>query len=419
MAKDTKTRTINGEIFRVRVDWHSCKPIHFSAVIVNKIRVLVANIPLPSNRFLVDLNGALAGMCDLTHSADQFWSMQGDFDVVHLHFPEYMTFAHQDAYIKGLSDDMIAATVERLQYWGQRARLVITRHVLLPHDALEDPQWEKMYEAVYRHVHGVVHFAQASVDEFRQRYANTEFVHAKKVSGTLEAPESSRHLFHHQPQHSIVPHHNYTSLPNQISRSEARRRLGIAENSRVMLVFGAIRNDEERDLILTTFQGLRQKHKILLVSKWRETLAKVSWIRLKYWLRDLNRLYYRLHPRYKFNYGFVEEADTQLYLNAADVLFIPRLKVLNSGNITLGMTFAKVVVGPDSWDVGQLLRETGNPVFDPDRPETAIAAVEEGFQFAEAGVIGPANQKLALEQWSAEQCAERYVGFFKKLVTRG
>ncbi len=380
------------------------------------MRILVANIPLPSNRFLVDLNGALAGMCDLTHSADLFWSMQGDFDVVHLHFPEYMTFAHQDAYIKGLSDDMIAATVERLQFWGRRARLVITRHVLLPHDALEDPQWEKMYEAVYRHVHGVVHFAQASVDEFRQRYANTEFVHAKKVSGTLEAPESARHLFHHQPQHSIVPHHNYTSLPNQIPRSEARRRLGIAENSAVMLVFGAIRNDEERDLILTTFQGLRQKHKILLVSKWRETLAKVSWIRLKYWLRDLNRLYYRLHPSYRFNYGFVDEVDTQLYLNAADVLFIPRLKVLNSGNITLGMTFGKVVVGPDSWDVGQLLRETGNPVFDPERPETAIAAVEEGLRLAEEGQIGPANQKLALEQWSAEQCGAKYVEFFERLV---
>ena len=358
------------------------------------MRILVANIPLPSNRFLVDLNGALAGMCDLTHSADLFWSMQGDFDVVHLHFPEYMTFAHQDAYIKGLSDDMIAATVERLQFWGRQARLVITRHVLLPHDALEDPQWEKMYEAVYRHVHGVVHFAQASVDEFRKRYAATKFVHGP-------------------PEHAIVPHHNYMSLPNQISRSEARRRLGIAENSRVMLVFGAIRNDEERDLILTTFQGLRQKHKILLVSKWRETLAKVSWIRLKYWLRDLNRLYYRWHSSYKFNYGFVEEVDTQLYLNAADVLFIPRLKVLNSGNITLGMTFGKVVVGPDSWDVGQLLRETGNPVFDPDRPETAIAAVEKGLRLAEEGQIGPANQKLALEQWSAEQCADRYVAFFR------
>ncbi|MCX7386141.1 MAG: hypothetical protein NTX48_05695 [Planctomycetales bacterium] len=401
------------------------------------MRLLVANIPLPQNRFLVDLNGALSKHVELTHDEKMFWNMQGNFDVVHLHFPEYMTFAHQDAYVKGLSDDMIAATEERLKFWGQRAKLVITRHVLLPHDALKDPQWEKMYEAVYRHMHGVVHFAQASVDEFKQRYAKTDFVHAKKVSGTLESQESSRAekgvrnfeiagefqtpfssqtLFSAGPEHAIIPHHNYTSLPNQISRSDARRRLGIAENSRVMLVFGAIRNLEERDLILQTFQGLHAKHKVLLVSRWKETLAKVSWIRLKYWLRDLNRLYYRLHPSYKFNYGFVEEEDTQLYLNAADVLFIPRLKVLNSGNITLGMTFGKVVVGPDSWDVGELLKETGNPVFDPDHPETAITAMEQGLKLAKEGRIGPANQKLALEQWSAEQCGERYADFFKRLV---
>ena len=308
------------------------------------MRLLVANIPLPSNRFLVDLNDALSKDVTLTHDEKMFWGMQGEFDVIHLHFPEYMTFEHERQYVEGLSDELIAATEERLKFWGQRTKLVITRHVLLPHDALKDPQWEKMYEAVYRHVHGVVHFAQASVDEFKQRYAKTNFVHGKKVSGTLESQESSRHLFPDQPEHAIVPHHNYTSLPNTISREEARRQLGIPADSRVMLVFGAIRNLEERDLILQTFQGLHAKRKVLLVSRWKETLAKVSWIRLKYWLRDLNRLYYRLHPSYRFNYGFVEEEDTQLYLNAADVLFIPRLKVLNSGNITLGMTFGKVVV---------------------------------------------------------------------------
>lgn len=360
------------------------------------MNVLVANIPLPHNRFLVDLNAELQMKCTLTHDSDAFWRMEGKYDAIHLHFPEYMTYQHQTAYVNGLDDALIAETEERLRFWGQKCRLIVTRHVLLPHDALEDPQWKKMYEAVYRQMHGVVHFAQASIDDFRQRYATTKFVHGS-------------------PQHTIVPHHNYTSLPNEVSREEARRRLNIPPNSKVMLVFGSIRNDEERDLIQTTFQGLRQKHKILLVSKWRETLAKVSWIRLKYWLRDLNRLYYRLHPSYKFNYGFVEEEDTQLYLNAADVLFIPRLKVLNSGNITLGMTFGKVVVGPDSWDVGELLRETGNPVFDPDQPETAITAMEQGLRLAAEGVVGPANQKLAFEQWSAEQCGAKYVEFFKKL----
>ncbi len=364
------------------------------------MRLIVANIPLPHNRFLVDLNAILGRRLDLVHAHESFWRMEGAADVVHLHFPEYMTYEVEEAYERGLSEELIEQVRRRLEYWAGRAKIVVTRHVLLPHDAVEDPMWERMYETIYRYADGVAHFAQASIDDFRERYRNTAWHRGC------------------EPIHAIIPHQNYTSLPNTVSREEARRKLGIAFDARVMLVFGAIRNDKELALVCNTFAGLRVKRKLLLVSSWRERLRKISWIRLKYWVRDLTRLYYRLHPSYHFHYGFVEEADAQFYLNAADVLFIPRFRVLNSGNVTMGMTFGKVVVGPDSWDVGELLRETGNPVFDPDRPETAVAAVEEAFRLAEEGVVGPSSRERALKEWSAGQCAELYLEFYSELVKR-
>jgi glycosyltransferase involved in cell wall biosynthesis len=361
------------------------------------MKILVGNIPLPANRFLVDLNGALEANHQVTHSHEQFWNMEGDFDVVHLHFPEYMTFEIEQAYRTELTAELMQEIEKRLQYWSDRSVIAVTRHVLLPHDAVSNPIWEQLYETVYRYASGVVHFAQPSIDEFRSRYADTMFVNGL-------------------PSHCIVPHHNYASLPNTVSRQDARKKLGLADSAHVMLAFGAIRNDEERDLILRTFQAVSAKGKVLICSRWREKLANVSWIRFKYWIRDLTRLYYRLNPRYHFNYGFVQEEDTQLYLNAADVLFIPRLKVLNSGNITLGMTFGKVVVGPDWLDVGHLLKVTGNPVFDPEKPETAAAAVDRAFQLVNEGQVGSANQKLALSEWSAQQCAAMYAKFFEQLL---
>jgi glycosyltransferase involved in cell wall biosynthesis len=361
------------------------------------MRILVANIPLPQNRFLVDLNAALSEQVEIVHSSDVFWEMQGDFDVVHLHFPEYLTYEIERAYINGLTDDVIAKVETRLRFWSARAAIVITRHVLLPHDARRDHAWEKMYEMVYSYADGIAHFGQASIDEFQERYATTVFARG--------AP----------PKHAVIPHHNYASLPNDISRSDARARLGIPSDASVMLVFGAIRNEEERQLVLDTFANIDVPGKVLMVSRWREKLAHVSWIRLKYWIRDLVRLYYRIHPRYRFNYGFVEEKDTQLYLNACDVLFIPRLWVLNSGNVTLGMTFGRVVVGPDSWDVGELLQQVHNPVFDPDDPRTAGAAVERGFQLAKDSQTGEQNRRVALSQWTPEHCAAMYVALFKQV----
>lgn len=371
------------------------------------MKVLIAQIPMPENRFLVDLNTEIGRECQIHHSSDDFWNMQGDFDVVHLHFPEHLTYEIEAAYFQGLErgpqhglqDSLIAQVEERLKYWAGKARLVVTRHVLLPHDAVSDPQWEKMYETFYRYADGVAHFATASIAEFRERYRNTRWNRGK------------------EPLHVVIPHQNYATLPNVISREEARGKLGIAPQAQVLLVFGAIRSgDIERNLILHTFQNARVPRKVLLVSRWREKLAKVRWIRLKYWIRDLTRLYFRLHPRYHFNYSFVAEADAQIYLNAADVLLIPRLKVLNSGNITLGLTFGKVVVGPDSWDVGELLKETGNPVFDPNHPETAAAAVEAGFKLAQEGLIGPRNRQRALAEWSARQCGDLYVKLFRQLT---
>ncbi|QDV69536.1 hypothetical protein Poly24_32520 [Rosistilla carotiformis] len=362
------------------------------------MRILVANIPLPTNRFLIDLNQSIGRRHEVIHDHESFWNQEGDFDLVHLHFPEYMTFEIQDAYRGALTDDLLAETEKRLLFWAHTAKIVVTRHVLLPHSASSQSLWESMYELVYRYADAVVHFAPPSIEEFKSRYSNVDFHHGA-------------------PRHYIVPHQNYASLPNDVSRAEARKRLRIPKDANVMLAFGAIRNDAERELVLDTFHRMRSPHKVLLVSRWREKLADVSWIRLRDWIRDLKRLYYRIHPAYRFNYGFVEEDDTQLYLNAADVLFIPRFHVLNSGNVTLGMTFGKVVVGPDSWDVGHLLRERGNVVFDPDHPETAASAMEHAMNLAAEGRVGSANRQIALDEWDIEQCGDRYSNIFEELVS--
>jgi hypothetical protein len=80
------------------------------------VRVLVAQIPMPTNRFLVDLNLQLSKSCDIIHNSDNFWELRGDYDIIHLHFPEYLTFQIQDAYINGLDTALIAETEKRLQY---------------------------------------------------------------------------------------------------------------------------------------------------------------------------------------------------------------------------------------------------------------------------------------------------------------
>jgi hypothetical protein len=363
------------------------------------MRVLVGSIPFPQNRFFLDLNGALSDLCTIEQSADAFWNMTGDYDVVHLHFPEYLTYGLQQAYIDGLTDKIISDLAERLEYWSGRVPIVVTRHVLLPHDARTDPMWEKLYSVFYSFADAVAHFGNASITEFGERYKAVKFTRGRP------------------PIHRVIPHQNYANLPNTISREAARKKLGIPQGARVMLVFGALRSDEEAALVRDTFDAVRDDKKVLVVPRWREKPISFPWIRARAWLRNLRRAYNRMNPKLFFGYDFVSEADTQVYLNSADVLFIPRLWVLNSGNVTLGMTFGRVVVGPDSWDVGEILAENGNPVFDPDNPETASSAVERGFELANEAVVGRANREVALTQWTPMQCAELYMNLYNESLS--
>jgi hypothetical protein len=344
------------------------------------------------------LHRELLHHCEIVQSSDTFWEMAGDFEIVHLHFPEYLTYDIERAYIDGLTPELIDEVKDRLEFWSRRCKIIVTRHNAIPHNAPTDELWAQMYRTVYSYADAVVHLANWSVGDFCDRYSSLW------ESGTQA------------PRHAVIPIHNYASLPNTSTRAQSRKKLGIPLDAQVMLVFGAIRNDAERALVLESFNGARVERKVLLVSRWRETLSDVSWIRLKYWLRDLKRAYHRLHRRHYFHYEFVEDDDTQFYLNAADILFIPRIDALNSANVSLGFTFGRVVVGPSGSNPGELLKNAGNPVFDPRDPNAAARAVEQGFRLARSTSLGAQNQLTAMEQWDVARCASKYAAVYAETL---
>ena len=154
------------------------------------LRTLVAAIPMPYNRFLVDLNQALGKGCDVVHDHEAFWNMEGEFDAVHIHFPEYLTYEIEACLQTDITPALMAQLEERLRYWKSQVPIVVTRHVFLPHRR-PDKSFQDLYELVYRYADGVVHFAEASREEYLQRYGSA-------FSDVLQ-------------RHVIIPHHNYES----------------------------------------------------------------------------------------------------------------------------------------------------------------------------------------------------------------
>ena len=104
----------------------------------------------------------------------------------------------------------------------------------------------------------------------------------------------------------------------------------------------------------------------------------------------------------------VPASDIPDFFNAADVVLIQRRHILNSGNVPMAFYFGKIVVGPDVGNVGEWLRATGNPVFDPGRPESVAVALEAGLRLAEGG-FGETNRAYADSELSPARAARRHL----------
>jgi glycosyltransferase involved in cell wall biosynthesis len=110
--------------------------------------------------------------------------------------------------------------------------------------------------------------------------------------------------------------------------------------------------------------------------------------------------------------------DVQYFLKAADLLFIPRFNTLNSGNVALGFTFGKVVIGPDYGVIGEMLKTTGNPVYHPQDIRSIADAIHNGLELASKN-HGLNNKQYAQQHFSWKRVAEKTYSFYKQLINGG
>jgi glycosyltransferase involved in cell wall biosynthesis len=289
--------------------------------------------------------------CTVSYTLDLDSADFRDADVAHLQWIEYLV-DKKDATRQDVRD-----VVERLQ---NGPPLVVTRHNYLPHQLSPD-LGRVLYEKVYEVAECIVHLGQFSVGEYETRY-----------------PQIAKNQNHY-----VVHHPIYTFYPNSVSRGQARKKLGIPQRSFVVLVFGIIRNREEKAFIEETFNRLNVDNKVLLVPR---MIAFRGATRLSTTVRKFMLNLYGTLERITFNryYEFrrLSDEEIQFYLTSADVLLIPRQDTLNSGLPFLGWSFGKMVVGPAVGNIGEAIQLMGHPTYEPGNVEMASKAIEEVVDFA-------------------------------------
>ena len=278
-------------------------------------------------------DGLIEQGVDVTCSISEFWNNATLYDVIHIMWPNLLVDKHDD-------------DCKKLQYViadikHERKVLISTCHNIKPHYN-DGVAINNAYRIVYESCDYIHHLGKASVQLLRQSYPN---VKAKSA---------------------VVPHHTYDKLYNfNISKREARAKLNIPQNVKVIMSFGSFRDDEERKLVMDLSDQLGNDYFFLMPGFYRDIIVRKNILKgLEVLFNTIKYTIIAKKHKLHICHSYVSDNLLPYYMVSADIMLIQRAKILNSGNVSLAMLAGLPIVGPDTGNVGLILKETGNEVFD-------------------------------------------------------
>ena len=331
------------------------------------------------NHFVPSLGNALQKQgCEVVYGLERLWSDEVyDCDIVHFQWPEFV-FGNQK---KEFSDNDITRMSHRLKQLKEKGiKIFVQVHNLKPHTR-NNNNILRLYELLYSQADVIVHMGNYSRELLQPQYPKA--------------------------QHVVIPHHIYDDVYSfNIPQEEARQRLHLPTDKKIILSFGKFRNDEERDFVLS----LKENYQLSIINYqlsilflmpgfYRETLH--TWNPKKLAVRLYNTCKYKLKG-IKFCNEVIPDDLMQCYFCAADVVLIQRLDILNSGNLPMAFHAGKVVVGPYVGNVGEILSETGNFTFDPHDMRSAVSALQNALTET---TKSKENRTYATERWASDLIA--------------
>ena len=317
---------------------------------------------------------------------DNFFHSNFKPDIVHIQWPEAL-FRW-----KSIADESAVITFKNRLSWFQRnnVTIVATFHNVKPHD--HDSQlYKSVYKILYSNATIIVHHGKVSIDLLK-----------KKI------PESKN------ARHIVCPHGPYPF--EHFDRGKARSFFGIPQQRFVLLNFGRQRPYKGNNFINHVFSKWEKDAFLFTVGPKSHSNNYPSQIN-KFFLaarRILTSYFCRIFPAaLNHNLNLLQDIshnEIPLIMACSDVMFLGHTSGINSGLLSLAVSYKKPVVYPDignfkeqinGWQWGESYQK-GNTA-------SAIKALDRIWARLTTATSLPEKKNFNNKHWIQSNSWERHV----------
>lgn len=266
-------------------------------------------------------------------------SYEKKYSIVNIQFPEAIFDW------KPPTQEQLLELEECFIEWKKKSKIVYTMNDLKKHNNSE-LMFDRLFQLVHKYADGVIHLGTFSLNEYSNLFSNTC-------------------------RHKVIFHPIYASLAtNDFNTNDVQRIIPFDLREKyIVSAIGSIRSRKEMKLILKIFNNIAEQNKVLIVPRMNQFAPIPKFV--PYRFRKLYRNiadkinFYSIRTEEHFIGNVFLEYDYLIDLvKKSNLLIIPRIDNLNSGNLFLGLTFDKEMIVPSVGNLTEILTLFKIPCFD-------------------------------------------------------
>ncbi|MDR2122533.1 MAG: hypothetical protein LBP34_05345 [Flavobacteriaceae bacterium] len=277
---------------------------------------------------------------EVVSSLEEFWNPTRQYDFVFINWPDYLFNWRKDINEKDVQNLKNIFN----HFKNQKTCIITTLHDEYAHHDRSDFR-DRIFDICYIKCDYLVHLGEFSLNKYK---------HDPAYAGI---------------NHRLVYHPLFKKFDFQLDKQFVRKELKIRKKDYYIIVPGGIRHQYEFDYVMKIFKQLNLPHKKIMFLRSTTIKKPPRKFNKEFILFKIRELADKKIRKVYQYYKFMETSMLSKYFEASDLVILPRTDILNSGNVTLGTQFNKLIIGPDAGNIKEQLEKYEHIIIDPSQIE--------------------------------------------------